>query len=64
MPSMRHNNQMPLADAQRFDNRFNRVLPTERGLVPEEILKNPALLFNQQQSAEKLPIPYDPRYSS
>jgi hypothetical protein len=64
VPSFRQNNQLPFDESQRFNNRFNSILPTERGLVPEEVINDPRIILNHQSATEKLPVSYDPRYSS
>jgi len=54
-PAYRANTEIPLVEAQRFDNRYNSVLPTERALLPAEIMADPTMLFDSGQSMQKVP---------
>lgn len=54
--SYEYNNKVPLSESQKFSNRKDSFLPTPRGRIDNEILKNPIKILKDSAFAnEKLP---------
>ncbi len=55
-PGYKFNNEISLAQAQKYGNRHNSVLPTARGKIDEEVYKDPIRILTDPAFAnEKLP---------